>query len=498
MPRLSAVTLEEGELSAKAWGALFDGLGGGITELCLRRMALACGCYSKGMRFFRQLTRLCGLQTLQIKGGCSMYGSDLHNLTALSSLRRVEINSKAVSDASVAKLAQIPGLQRLELFTCIRVTGAGLTALTQCTTLQHLVLMSRALGCVDLGILTQALPDLQHLALGRLVALAEKSAAPLAALTSLSHLSLTAVPSLPSQLTLPRVAWDASGVAVLQGLRHLALCGDTAGFVEESAMQTLPGLERLALVQVHREPNWSGMAHLHSLTMRTCFFNGMSRISVLTSLQRLIMDSCCESHKHALTLGYSALASFTMLTYLDLSSPMRCDVDMQAVAALHNLQNLGLAFCDAVEGSSLQQLTALTGLCGLDLSRTATLLHASPGIGADHIVLHVAQMTRLRRLNLGRCLAVCDAGLAQLAALTALEELHLAECKQVSDAGLGHLSGLARLKRIELGGTAVQDTALMQLTHLASLSCVSVSKIDAPSPAIALIAITDRLLWSLD
>jgi F-box and leucine-rich repeat protein 14 len=88
--------------------------------------------------------------------------------------------------------------------------------------------------------------------------------------------------------------------------------------------------------------------------------------------------------------------------------------------------------------------------------------------------LHVAQLTCLRRLNLGLCLLVRDAGLAQLAALTALEELHLDQCEDLSDACLRHLSGLVRLQRIDLGGIDVAGAALTQLTHLSSLTCVCV------------------------
>ena len=72
----------------------------------------------------------------------------------------------------------------------------------------------------------------------------------------------------------------------------------------------------------------------------------------------------------------------------------------------------------------------------------------------------------LRTLDLSRCEAITDGGLAHLARLAALQTLNLGDCKAITDGGPAHLAGLAALQTLTLTRCdAITDTGALAWDH---------------------------------
>ena len=135
----------------------------------------------------------------------------------------------------------------------------------------------------------------------------------------------------------------------------------------------------------------------------------------------------------------AALRYAPLLRVLRLSTTPVAAEDLAHLAALPALSSLALDDCSVGSEDSLAELSGLTALTSLDLTRT----------GAD--VATVRSLPRsVRRLRLDGCAAMDDAALEAVGRLADLEELGLALCRAVTDEGLAHLAGLGRLTHLDL------------------------------------------------
>ena len=74
----------------------------------------------------------------------------------------------------------------------------------------------------------------------------------------------------------------------------------------------------------------------------------------------------------------------------------------------------------------------------------------------------VKRLTQLQSLNLSRCGALEDDGIAYLTGLTQLRSLNLRGCSEITDAGIANLKGLTQLRSLDLGHcSAIADTAAL-------------------------------------
>ena len=135
-------------------------------------------------------------------------------------------------------------------------------------------------------------------------------------------------------------------------------------------------------------------------------------------LPQLIDDVCTLEHLQGLDLGYTQLGDWAALD----------------LRALHELEVLYLN---------------ATGISGAGLR-------------------NIAQLKRLRVLNLADCLHVTDGGLKVLHPLRTLQTLDLTRCPQVTGKGLKHLLPLP-LRELQLGGTAVTGRDLDRLSEMKEL-----------------------------
>ena len=77
----------------------------------------------------------------------------------------------------------------------------------------------------------------------------------------------------------------------------------------------------------------------------------------------------------------------------------------------------------------------------------------------DAGMIHLAELTSLRKLGLYSNPEITDAGVVHLRNLTSLETLQL-QFTKISDRGLGHLEGLESLRFLDLRGTQVTPEEL--------------------------------------
>jgi hypothetical protein len=117
---------------------------------------------------------------------------------------------------------------------------------------------------------------------------------------------------------------------------------------------------------------------------------------------------------------------------------------MADLADLDRLRNLQLEGCTRVTDAGLAPVSALGNLHLL-------MLEGCPEI-TDGGLAHLRGLGRLSWLSLARCDRITDNGLAHLRSLVSLQVLLLDGCHRITDRGLAHLHGLPSLRRLDLHG----------------------------------------------
>jgi len=198
--------------------------------------------------------------------------------------------------------------------------------------------------------------------------------------------------------------------------------------------------------------------------------------------------------------AYTGLSGMKGLKDLNFSEMPVGDSTLENVKGLSNLQYLGIDGADNVSSAGIAHLKALKlKRLALDSFKQDTKLNAAAlkevgdlatleelRVGVilpvarsqrvpwvdDTGVAHLGRLKNLKRLNLGSCAKVSDAGFASLKGLTQMEELNLAYTT-VTDAGLSTLKGFANLRQLNLDGLKLTEKGLAHLTGLTKLESLS-------------------------
>ena len=173
------------------------------------------------------------------------------------------------------------------------------------------------------------------------------------------------------------------------------------------------------------------------------------------------------SKLEALIVGGNKLTSrslpvlklFPALKHLDLSGKQRTDsglwgleltdLNMDQIAAIHQLQSLNLAGT-RISDLGASKLSALKGLHSLNLDGTQV---------SERSLRMVAALPKLQRLSLWHCQKVHDKDVELLQTMKSLAILDLTETS-VTGQALQALKGMASLRLLYLGGTAVSPSDL--------------------------------------
>ena len=361
----------------------------------------------------------------------------------LDEVRAVDLLGTKVTDADLAQLQWLTGLQELTLFST-QVTDAGLAHLHGLTELRELSLRHTQVTGAGLAHLRR-LTKLQELYFD--FEITDAVLAHLHGLTGLQSLVLD-----------PQVT-DA-GLAHLQGMAGLQQLYLTGTQVTDAGLAHLHGLTGLQVLYLRgTQVTDAGQFHLHGMTglqeldlLGTQVTGaGLAHLHGLTGLQELYVDA------QALSAGLSHLQGLTRLQKLDLGGTRVTDAELSNLHGMTGLQRLDLRGTHVTD-AGLAHLQGLTGLQSLSLDGTQV---TNAGLA------HLHEMTALQMLTIANA-QVTDAGIAHLQGLTGLTSLYL-RGTQLRGAGLAYLQGLTGLKSVDLSGTQVTDAGLEHLHRLTRL-----------------------------
>lgn len=184
------------------------------------------------------------------------------------------------------------------------------------------------------------------------------------------------------------------------------------------------------------------------------------------------LESLTATNEHGITgSALRHLHGLTNLEYLDLTLTSLSDEDFLNLANLKKLRVLTInadVWADAGVGDDgLRHLAGLSNLEALYIGRNRRITDAG--------LRHLAGLTKLKRLGLNGINDISDSGLSSLAGMTKLNSL-LLDDTQVGDAGLIHLRGLADLTELSLKGTRVTDAGMREIARLKNLEQLDVDQ----------------------
>lgn len=306
-------------------------------------------------------------------------------------LRELEIASDgdAITDPDLHALRACPGLRKLTLSPCERVTPEGLAALATLRQLAHLALGDCAISDAGAARLV-GLP----LATVRFNAIADLGPSGMRALATLPLTSLALHARDDPE---PRHELSDAGVAALAGhptLVNLELAGARIAARGAAALATLTSLRRLRIPSSAMSDRHAGdlPRGLRSLCLAHCTDIG---------------DGACR-----------AIARMLDLELLDLASTGVTGAGLRAVVALRHLAHLDLSFLELGD----RALTALAGLAGL---RGLSIGFA--GEVTDRVIDTLETLPGLEVLDIAGSV-ITPAGVERLARLPQLRDLGVSDC----------------------------------------------------------------------
>ena len=164
----------------------------------------------------------------------------------------------------------------------------------------------------------------------------------------------------------------------------------------------------------------------------------------------------------------TGLEALDQLQYLTVDGGQIWVDDARAIAGLRELRELTLSLV-SVTDESLQPLGELKKLERFSLTHRGTGRNkAAAGVA------FVAQLPKLRSLELSRLVSLDDAVFSQLESMIQLESLSLGGGK-ITGAELGRLKRMPRLIELNLDGTKLDDRAMEKLAELTQLESLSIS-----------------------
>lgn len=378
--------------------------------------------------------------------------------------RLVTLATLPITDAALARIAELPSLRALRLSGQTQLTNRGLAPLVQCVALKEFAVSGPALAPDALSVLKR-MPRLERLELQFGTGIDKATIEDIAAADSLRQLDLwTLDPIPPDSLALlgrmavlvelrfvgrfhfarpagplPPVVSDEilAGFANMRSLRRLDL-GDASASKEaiQNLQQQIPGLEVLSNQWFSRaQRTVSSRAEIEALPADTTSVLGIGieddearAFLRLSSLQRLelraVMPSPMTPGKPVVpihTLGDDGLILLTSLRSLRtlhlVNQGALTKRGYDALAAFPALGELTIDFC----GAGDDDLTVFSQLPKLE----ALALHNFWNIHQPTIE-RIAAMRSLRSLDLGTNGLLETAWLKPLAGMTGLRELRLA------------------------------------------------------------------------
>ncbi|MCH5378232.1 MAG: hypothetical protein JJ992_30110 [Planctomycetes bacterium] len=355
-------------------------------------------------------------------GRVTVSGADLQHLLAFGHLVRLKIASGDVTNADLATLARLTGLQELALRNT-KIDGQGLRQLAALDQLKTLDLQ-RSLNIKDdaVGILVDEFPSLEELVLVEGV-FSDTALAELQKLSRLQRLDLRSCSGL-----------TAEGIRRLEPLRGLRVLKIGGAGIDDASLEALKPIRTLTSLTIEDASiTDAGLEHLvrlplQDLNLARCFGitdQSFAPIGRMEDLRQLYVRDILVSGS-----GLGQLASLGELATLRLRQTGVDDAALSELASLPALRRLELALC-LISDEGLSTIGHLTKLVQLDVEEN--------------------------RLT--------DAGVKCLGQLSALERLSLAGNEEVTDASVDLLVRLTRLRDLDLRRTSISQDGSQSLRN---------------------------------
>ena len=402
-----------------------------------------------------ELRHLSALETLAL--GLSQFPDEaLVGIGLMPSLTDLDVRSSVITGHFLQEplFVSAPRLRSLTLDGCKNLTDTGVASLAAMTSLTRLS-MRRCAGPTASAVSEALAPlkaTLAHLDLAAVHFLEEELLRGLATHEALTHLDLE-----PSRIILRLghvdfPAWDLGDLRHLTALTSLNVIG-----VKIRNNKGSSGLEDQQQQQQHRgeeEPEHCELGALKAVRSLSATLPRDSLLEQLRPLAPSLTDLTLTGwhvhwyHNRDITEEgmAAALGALTSLTRLGLPvCPPLSTTALRAIAALPRLRDLDVSDCGNLTDAAAAELPRLAEtLTDLSLDGCASV--------TDRGAASLGALTGLRALNLGNCPEVTDAGVASLQALTGLERLSLRGCCRITDAGMQLLLPMVRLRELVVEG----------------------------------------------
>lgn len=224
--------------------------------------------------------------------------------------------------------------------------------------------------------------------------------------------------------------------------------------VTDDDLALLTEFPRLKDVSLWAALTDDGMTHIANLPkLRSLSLHGTNVTADGLARLRSANDFVVLNLDYANPEMLVALRTLPNLQQLGVARSSITSADLAHMANLSKLRQLEILECPAVGDDGMQHLANLTNLESLVLLRTSV---------SDDGLRHLRELRRIKSLHL-QGTSVSDAGMDYLAEMSQLTELFLGHT-QVGDAGLKSLAQLDALEYLDLTGSKVTDAGM---THVA-------------------------------
>lgn len=426
------------------------------------------------------LAHLSGLKSLEalLLPRTDVSDDNLKHIAKLTSLKRLDLSNTKVTDAGLVHLRNLSSLEAIYLGRA-RISGKGFSALADTNSIRTLWLNYSKI--TDEG--------LRHIAKLKLLerlflvntGISDRGLMHISGLKSLKELNL-------SNFGLKRKVSDVGlgYIAKLTSLEKL----DLPNGITDAGLAKLKGLTGLKRLDIGgTKMTGAGLEFLKDFkSLKFLQFPGgvtnkdLEILKELTSLEELWIQSSPITNSGLANLSY--LKSLKKLLLHNGRTDMNMDVTGAGLAYLRELPLVYLQFSNMkMDDTRLTHITELTQLEELEINGMPL---------RDEDLADLSKLTNLKRLRIDSE-TVSDGGIAHLAGLTSLE--HLSCYVRMTDNGLSHISNLTNLQKLQVKGD-ITDEGLVHLEGLKSLQLLTItSKNDIASESLERLKKKLPLLW---
>ena len=185
-------------------------------------------------------------------------------------------------------------------------------------------------------------------------------------------------------------------------------------------------------------------------------------LKLFRNIQNLRLEDCSD----VTTLSLTYLGNLSSLRRLHVNSCDITDYDISKLTQLPQLGDLSIVLCPKITETSLKHVSRI-----ITLQR---FQYCEYGLQPPNGFTNLANLTKLKTLDIGGCLIRKDELLYVIRSLTSLNILNIGGT-EITNADLSHILNIVSLTRLGLAGCGITDEKIDILHHLKSLKVLDLS-----------------------